>query len=246
MGMDQFAELGQSVSKVATDYEIEGDLFPILCKYTAEYAETVSCGLLGVFDRIESPIERKFLVALLMDTALIDSVVAPDSPSKLNVGGEIRYADCDFTRLSVFPQMEFGRYRVDFYLTLWREDGLRPVRSVIVECDGHDWHDRTKAQAAHDRKRQNWLVAQGHTVLRFTGSQIHKDAAGCASDALDFLEPDRVMVRERAAIRLREAEAQKPKPEAPKVGDGSVLDKLFNYKRGEGSVEPPPVSPTDG
>ena len=46
-------------------------------------------------------------------------------------------------------------------------------------------HERTKKQAAHDRKRDRTLT--GWTVLRFTGSEIHRDGLACVAELLQAL-----------------------------------------------------------
>ena len=77
----------------------------------------------------------------------------------------------------VFPQFPIGPYRADFAL-------ISSSGFLVVECDGHDFHERTKEQAAHDRKRDRFMVADGWTVLRFTGSEIHRDPVMCGREVL--------------------------------------------------------------
>jgi very-short-patch-repair endonuclease len=67
-------------------------------------------------------------------------------------------------------------YRVDFLLELG-------VRKLAIECDGHEFHDRTKQQAAYDRARDRELLAIGIPTTRFTGSEIHHSAERCAREA---------------------------------------------------------------
>jgi very-short-patch-repair endonuclease len=55
---------------------------------------------------------------------------------------------------------------------------------TVVECDGHDFHERTKEQAASDKARDRALQALGMRVLRFTGSEIWSDPLVCAREAL--------------------------------------------------------------
>jgi hypothetical protein len=57
-----------------------------------------------------------------------------------------------------------------------------PPFLIAVECDGHDFHEKTKEQAAADKARDREIVAAGITVLRFTGSEIWKDAEKCAQE----------------------------------------------------------------
>lgn len=81
-------------------------------------------------------------------------------------------------------QQEFGDYRLDFVFKLcFRGDH----RLLAVECDGHDFHERTKEQAARDRARDRALLGAGIPVVRFTGSEIHRDPQGCADEVCDQL-----------------------------------------------------------
>jgi very-short-patch-repair endonuclease len=89
----------------------------------------------------------------------------------------------------VCPQIQLGNYRVDF-LVIASFCGLpapRPMLRFVVECDGHDYHERTKEQAAYDRKRDREIQAMGLPVLRFTGSQIHRGAFACAEEIRRFV-----------------------------------------------------------
>lgn len=79
----------------------------------------------------------------------------------------------------VEPQHEVGRFRVDFAL-------LGEHCKIAVECDGHDFHEKTKHQAARDKSRDRELAAAGFTVLRFTGSEIWADPIACATQAVDL------------------------------------------------------------
>jgi very-short-patch-repair endonuclease len=74
--------------------------------------------------------------------------------------------------VKIEPQARVGKYRVDFLLRIGTE-------SIIVECDGHNFHERTKEQAAKDRKRDRDLQSDGFKVMRFTGSEIWNDADSC-------------------------------------------------------------------
>jgi very-short-patch-repair endonuclease len=70
-------------------------------------------------------------------------------------------------------------YRVDFLIaTLVDGQGIE----VVVECDGHEFHEKTKEQAARDKARDRVLQSRGIYVLRFTGSEIWNDAYRCANE----------------------------------------------------------------
>lgn len=76
-------------------------------------------------------------------------------------------------------QIPVFTYRADILLTIRAASGNE---YLIVECDGHDWHERTKQQAAYDRSRDRELLAEGIYTIRFTGSEIHHSANRCAQD----------------------------------------------------------------
>lgn len=85
-------------------------------------------------------------------------------------------------QIAVFSQVEHAGYRVDFLIVdQW---GCR----VVVECDGHDFHERTKEQAKRDRRRDRTLIRDGLPCLRFTGSELFGDATGCAREVLSYFE----------------------------------------------------------
>lgn len=77
-----------------------------------------------------------------------------------------------------------GRYVPDF-LILAEQDGR--IFKCVVEVDGHDFHEKTKEQAAHDKKRDRWFQTNGYSVLRFTGSEVYADPKGCAGQVHDHV-----------------------------------------------------------
>lgn len=91
--------------------------------------------------------------------------------------------------LFVRPQAQVGDWRVDFLFHAWGWNTPKFMR-FIVECDGHDFHERTKEQAARDRARDRQAMIDGIPVLRFTGSEIWKNPWGCAEEFLNFAGKD--------------------------------------------------------
>ncbi len=85
------------------------------------------------------------------------------------------------------PQHEIednGRnYRVDFCLCLEQFD---TSYDIVVECDGYQFHQKTKQQVKNDNEREMRLKLLGYDVLRFSGSQIYENPIKCANDILDF------------------------------------------------------------
>lgn len=95
-------------------------------------------------------------------------------------------------------------YRVDFLLRV-------ADRRVVVECDGHEFHERTASQAERDRSRDRAFVAAQIACLRFTGRELNRDADRCAREALALFGSP----AERAAAR-----ASREKVEAQKLING--------------------------
>lgn len=87
-------------------------------------------------------------------------------------------------------QHPWEQYRIDFALI------TELPYPIFIECDGHDFHERTKGQAAHDREKDRKIQAAGIPILRFTGSEIYKSPQDCAfqvfkfaTDRVDALKP---------------------------------------------------------
>lgn len=75
-------------------------------------------------------------------------------------------------------------YRLDFAVF---PDSDTKCPPFAIELDGHDFHERTKAQAARDRSRDRALSKAGWRVLRFTGSELWRDPTRCARDMRDAI-----------------------------------------------------------
>lgn len=91
-------------------------------------------------------------------------------------------------RLLVLPQAQVAGWRVDFLIcaTVENHPGKNTWKKVIVECDGHDFHERTKEQAAKDRSRDRGAQMAGFHILRFTGSELWRDPWGCAEKICEW------------------------------------------------------------
>lgn len=84
------------------------------------------------------------------------------------------------------PQAQIGNRRVDFLIHAWSPD-KNNWRKLIVECDGHEYHERTKQQAARDRSRDRLAVVEGYDCFRFTGSELWRDPWGCSEEVVDWV-----------------------------------------------------------
>lgn len=81
------------------------------------------------------------------------------------------------------------KYIVDFLFDTSRVGGIYHDNDykLIVECDGHQFHEKTKEQVAYNNERDYNLKSVGYDILHYSGSQIYKDPYGCAKKTIDFL-----------------------------------------------------------
>lgn len=95
----------------------------------------------------------------------------------------------------IIPQAAVGPYRADFGIVGRR--GLE-LRAIAVELDGHEFHEKTKEQVARDKRRDRHFTRLGVAVVRFTGSEVHRDADNCVAEAMACLlsQPLKVLAGE--------------------------------------------------
>ena len=167
---------------------VDGDGVEEILAYDAT---SLRWSLASLLSEVSSPIERRLLVALLARRKTNNGTVPPRAV-RVTMGDRECRLSCDSDHgvlLDIKMQHSVGNYRADF-LVSWvsevRPEGIASV-STVVEADGHDFHERTKKQAAHDKRRDREMQAQGLAALRFTGSEIHRDAFACAGEVFDFL-----------------------------------------------------------
>jgi very-short-patch-repair endonuclease len=130
--------------------------------------EMILCFVAGLDVSVGSPIEGKLLLAIITHQFCETGKL----PVMQRAGSWV--GDGSW---KILPQHQIGDYRVDFMIE-YSNGNLK----IVVECDGHDFHERTKEQAKNDRSRDRNLQAQGYLVLRYTGSEIWRDPWGCAVD----------------------------------------------------------------
>lgn len=88
---------------------------------------------------------------------------------------------------ALVPQWRIERVgHVDFAVFLPALDKETPL--VVIECDGHDFHEKTKEQASSDKKRDRELTKLNIPFLRFTGTDILHDAATAVSEIMEIVD----------------------------------------------------------
>jgi hypothetical protein len=92
-------------------------------------------------------------------------------------------------RFHLTPQAGFPRIkvngksiRVDMLFWVPDTEGLK----IVVECDGFAYHSNKKTFTT-DRQRDRALRAAGYDVLRFSGSEIHRDPIASSSELFEQL-----------------------------------------------------------
>ena len=84
--------------------------------------------------------------------------------------------------IDVYKQQEINidnkKYRVDFLISVEYGKKKRVV-NFVIECDGHEFHQKTKKQVENDYQRQRDLQEAGYEVIRFSGSEIWKSPYKC-------------------------------------------------------------------
>jgi very-short-patch-repair endonuclease len=58
---------------------------------------------------------------------------------------------------------------------------------LAIELDGHDFHEKTKEQAANDRARERTIVRHGYSIFRFTGSEVIRNPRQCVQEVTSML-----------------------------------------------------------
>ena len=89
--------------------------------------------------------------------------------------------------LSTEIQPQVGRYRADFIVSIF---GNKDYNKYVIECDGHDFHEKTKEQARYDKQRERFFVQEGYRVLRYSGSEIYRDFGKIEEELFSIFEKE--------------------------------------------------------
>jgi len=192
---DQLSSIG-SIIDLIHNYE---DMFPGDSKYIPDkgFDDVISSllkhriellinELYYITEKCESPIEVIMLYGLL--------IVGQECHDTVNVRIDhkslFKVVDSPY-ELLIEPQKIIKNYRVDFLLTAtnynpkFEKNGYYQKR-VIVECDGHHYHDRTKEQAKRDKSKDRKLQSLGYEVYRYTGSEIWQDIMSGVQEIMNY------------------------------------------------------------
>lgn len=142
------------------------------------YSETFTQRLWGECCNIESPIEQIFKIAF-ETVAEVNYFAVSDDEDNNDAGS-----------LLLIPQYEIKPYRADFFCSFVSIDGNKSANKVLIECDGHAFHDKDKRQRAYEKRRERDLQRLGFKVFRFTGSEIVAAPYTCAIEIISLFAGD--------------------------------------------------------
>ncbi|WP_378210037.1 endonuclease domain-containing protein [Anoxybacteroides rupiense] len=130
--------------------------------------------LTHITSKCESPIEQLLLIRLLeMWEYKVSDFRSFDKDADIRIFAQ---KDVEYKR---------KKYRVDIVIEV-NFQGKKYL--FAIECDGHEFHERTKEQALRDKKRQRELTAMGYCVIRFAGSEIWESPFRAAREVFDLIE----------------------------------------------------------
>lgn len=75
---------------------------------------------------------------------------------------------------------QIDNYRVDFLL---KKVGGKPL---VVELDGHDFHETDEKQRRYEKTRDRYLVSNGYQVIHYTGKEVTDDPFKPAIECLSL------------------------------------------------------------
>jgi very-short-patch-repair endonuclease len=91
-----------------------------------------------------------------------------------------------FSQKEIFTNEK--RYIVDFFFESDQYVNLFETnKKIIIECDGYNFHQKTKEQIKHDNEREYDLKMAGYEIIRFSGSQIYNEPFKCAEDTYNYI-----------------------------------------------------------
>lgn len=151
-----------------------------LCEWVRWYYECTRSNNTLCLDMVlvdcESPIEQ--VLSLEMEVARLIEFQNFTS-GEINVGPIERQADV---------QANGHKYRVDFLIPVaYHTASVNRQMHYVIECDGHDYHEKTKAQVLKNNKRNRDLQSAGYEVVRFSGSEIYKSSHRCVEELMRII-----------------------------------------------------------
>lgn len=78
-----------------------------------------------------------------------------------------------------------SEYRVDFVIPVVYKN--QENKMFIIECDGYEFHRRTKEEDEYENKRERDLQIKGYEIIRFSGVEIWHRPRQCAEEVIKII-----------------------------------------------------------
>lgn len=172
---------GKTVSDTETEF-LDRAALRICETASGVIFEAAKRQLIGASFGTDSPIERLLFASIKFSTDILCAPGFPISFRYLESGADLIAPPRE--EAVIGRQVKFAGVRVDFLVRVGS-------RILVVECDGHEFHERTPEQAERDRSRDRAFQEFGATVFRFTGREIWRDPIGCAEQIFRWIVASR-------------------------------------------------------
>lgn len=140
-----------------------------------------------------SPIEQLLWVAVHL-VCHVNFIDLNSEPITVNGKDQVGYG------MHMSPQFKLANYRADFVAYCQRRN--QEPQEWIIECDGHDFHERTKQERQYEKKRDRFFTVRGYKILRFTGSEIVKSPFDVAVEVISAVTGDDQVVIPQKLLEL--------------------------------------------
>lgn len=137
-----------------------------------------------VFDNLDD-INLKLLDSILLYCSYCDSPIEKILATAL----VIETKDGLYFEPQYEIQTKNKKYIVDFCVfgDEFVNSFLKKDFQLIIECDGYDFHQKTKKQVDYDNQREYDLKMEKYEILRFSGSKIYNEPIKCANEILNYI-----------------------------------------------------------
>lgn len=151
----------------------------------------------NLVDRVKEIMNQKIID---YKRELLSSLYYCESPIEQILSMEIvdlikQYASSDVIDIVSNNNQEYIKcddktYRVDYLLEIaFLFNGeYKELIKLVVECDGHDFHEKTKEQVMSDNQRNRDIENQGYYILHFSGSELYHNSAKCRREINKFIK----------------------------------------------------------
>lgn len=163
--VENFNKLCDRSKKLVLDLLSSGETRYIEC-----LSKSANCGF--DYTKCKSPMEELYWLAF--------NIVRFDPSIYEDENGDLFY-------LKPQHKIEINRnvYYADFLVCELADEKMTET-NLIIEIDGHDFHEKTKEQVKRDKERELELKMAGYDILRFSGSQVYQQPCNCAFKTINY------------------------------------------------------------